>query len=367
MKIVWFSWKDINHPQAGGAEAVSWQLMKQLVKSGHQVRLITAQYPGVSKNQVVDGVGIYRQGGRYSVYSKARKAFKRTMPDWPDLIIDEMNTLPFGTAFYTKKPCVLLTYQLAREVWKYQAPFPVSHIGYALEPFYLRLLSRKYKRVVTESESTRQDLARYGFDPANTHVFRVSIDHRPLTKLGVKQDLSNILILGSIRPMKRTLEAVKAFEAARDSNKKIKLTLAGDDSDAYARQVKAYVAASRHASAIKVLGRVSSQQRLDLMRDAAVILVTSIKEGWGLIVTEANSQGAPAIVYDCDGLRDSVKQDQTGLLIKPGDFKAMATALNKLLEDRQRYGQIRQAAWQDSKQYTLKNSYNDFLVGLGLN
>ena len=41
---------------------------------------------------------------------------------------------------------------------------------------------------------------------------------------------------------------------------------------------------------------------------------TSVKEGWGLIVTEAGSQGTPAIVYDVDGLRDIVVESETGVI-----------------------------------------------------
>ena len=56
---------------------------------------------------------------------------------------------------------------------------------------------------------------------------------------------------------------------------------------------------------VTLFGRTSDDQKLELMRRASVLVSTSVKEGWGLIVTEANSMGSPAIVYDADGLRSA--------------------------------------------------------------
>lgn len=161
--------------------------------------------------------------------------------------------------------------------------------------------------------------------------------------------------------MKRTLDAVKAFEAARDSNSKLTMIVAGDNSGDYGQRVTAYAKASRHAEAIKVVGRVTSEERLKLMREAGVILVTSIKEGWGLIVTEAASQGTPAIAYDADGLRDSVKDGETGLLVPSGNHSEMGIAINNLFASGEQYEKMRQEAWRWSKQFTFENSYDDFV------
>ena len=366
MNIVWLAWKDINHPQAGGAEAVSWQIMSRLSEDGHDVKLITARYAGSSGREVINGVEIIRTGGRLSVYPKAFVLFRRQLAGWAGLVIDEMNTIPFGSAFYNRRKNVLLTYQLARKVWLFQAPFPVSYIGYALEPVYLFILSRRYRTVVTESESTRQDLTRYGFSKKNIGVFRVGIDVKPLETLGKKEDMNNILFLGAMRPMKRTLSAVKGFELARDKNPNLKMTIAGDSSGSYAAKVLDYINNSRHTDSIKFLGSVSARERVETMRQATAILVTSIKEGWGLVVTEANSQGTPAIAFDSDGLRDSVRDGETGLLVKAGDEVALGKAINKLLGDTKIYTALRSNAWRDSRQYTLDNSYADFLKVAGV-
>ena len=53
------------------------------------------------------------------------------------------------------------------------------------------------------------------------------------------------------------------------------------------------------------------------MSRSHVIVVASIREGWGLIVTESNAVGTPALVYDSPGLVDAVKINITGLVVPP--------------------------------------------------
>ena len=360
MNIVWFSWKDTFHPESGGAEIVSSELMKGLVKDGHSVKLLTAHYKGASSSDTVNGIGVVRVGNRFTVYPLACFYYLRHLRDWSELIVDEMNTISFMTGLYargTKK--VTLAYQLAREIWFYQMPAPISIIGYLLEPIMLRIMSRAYDATITESNSTQIDLQKYGF--RNIHTFRVGMQLQPLENLSKKQISGKLLSLGAVLPMKRTLHAVKAFECARNNNSGLTLTLAGDISSAYARKVIEYIKKSPHRDAIDIRGRVSSQEKRELMQNSDAILVTSIKEGWGLIVTEANSQGTPAIAYNADGLRDSIQNQLTGYLCSSGDYKAMAKLINTLTANQSDYETMRNRAWELSKQFTFKNSYQDFI------
>lgn len=364
MNILWLSWKDRTHPLAGGAETVSTEIRKHLLLDGHEVRLLTSRYPGSKSQEVVDGTEITRLGNRFSVYPRVFIYFRRHLKNWPDLIIDEMNTVPFGCAFYSRKQRVLVTYQLSRQVWLYQLPVPFSLIGYAIEPLYLKALSNKYPRIITISDSTRQELVKHGFKASSIRLFRVGINLKPVAKLPKKPTRTTVLSLGALRPMKRTLEIIKAFEVARDQNSKLKLVVAGDTSGKYAARVMKYAAASRHSKAISLKGRVPNRERIALMRAAGLIVVTSIKEGWGLIVTEANSQGTPAVVYDTDGLRDSVKHNVTGLLVPNSDYQKLGEAINDLLVDQATYDRLREQAWRWSQEFTLENSYQDFVKAL---
>jgi glycosyltransferase involved in cell wall biosynthesis len=361
MRILWLSWKDIRHPLAGGAEVVTDEILTRLAKEGHDVTLITATYRRATPEDSINGYKVVRRGGRLTVYSQARLYIRQNLGEQPDLLIEEINTIPFFSyRLKLKSPRFLFIHQLAREIWFYQAVFPISFFGYLLEPLYLRLLSKE--KVITVSDSTKSDLLRHGFRAENIRVISEGIELEPVKSLkDVKKfDSPTILSLGALRPMKRTLAQVKAFEIAKKSLPDLRMIIAGSLSDPYAARVQAYVKRNPFFESIEIRGRISKEEKIGLMQQAHVVLVTSVKEGWCLVVTEANSQGTPAVVYNVSGLRDSVKNGKTGLIVMENTPSSLAAATVRLLSDGVFYKQAQMAGWEWSRQITFDQCYNDF-------
>lgn len=77
MKIVWFSWKDIFHPSAGGAEVISNGILTRLARDGNSVILLTARYDSAPSHSFHNGYHIRRAGGRLSCYFLCLLVFLR--------------------------------------------------------------------------------------------------------------------------------------------------------------------------------------------------------------------------------------------------------------------------------------------------
>src|SRR4030042_2888892 len=141
MKILWFTWKDKKNPQAGGAEMLAEEIAKRLAGDGHEVIFIVGGYPGAVQTEHVDGYQIIRVGNRWTVYWRAFRYYRKALAGWADVLIEEINTIPFFTRFYLRgEKKLLFIPQLCREIWFYEMVFPLSLIGYLAEPIYLRLL-----------------------------------------------------------------------------------------------------------------------------------------------------------------------------------------------------------------------------------
>jgi glycosyltransferase involved in cell wall biosynthesis len=367
MKILWLTWKDRDHPLAGGAEVVNEELAKRLAADGHDVVFFVAGFRGAERSTTRHGFRIIRVGRRYTSYLAAIPEYLRRWQRWPDLVIDECNTMPYFAHFYTMGKQVLFFHMLNRQIWFYEFPKPLAVIGWLAEPIYLRLLTRKVP-IIAMSDSTRRDLIRHGFPAKNIHIISEGIEAEPAADLGAitKYPEPTVLSLSSIRPMKRTLHHVEAFELAREKMPELKLIVAGDAASRYGRRVLAHIRRSPHRDHIEVLGKVPPSERLELMRRSHVILSAAVKEGWGLTITEAASQGTPAIVYNVDGLRDSVRHGLTGLITPKNSPRAMATSIHELLTDPERYRALRHAAWQWSHDISFDRSYQDFKNVLGI-
>ena len=364
MNILWLAWKDYTHPQRGGAEVVLRELLQRQVREGHRVTLLTARHKGAAAHEIMDGIDIIRVGSnRYLHPAQALAYYMRHLRGRFDMIIETVNTAPyFSLLFRGRAKGYALYHQLARQVWFHETKSPLSQLGYyVIEPATTWLLGRSRTPLITVSESTKQDLARFGWKRDGIHIISEGIEMEPVADLAqvTKFDRPTMLSFGALRGMKRTLDQVQAFEFAKRRLPELQLKIAGDASDPYGQRVLDYIRQSQHAADIEYLGRVSLEDKIDLMRRSHVLAVTSIKEGWGLVVTEAASQGTPAVVYDADGLRDSVKNGVTGLVTTPSPA-ALAIAIIKLLENQELYDSMQSQAWQWSKQLTFDQSYQDF-------
>jgi len=67
------------------------------------------------------------------------------------------------------------------------------------------------------------------------------------------------------------------------------------------------------------LGWVDDEKKMELLKEAHILFVPSIREGFGLNVIEAASMGTPAIGYYVQGLKDSIIHGETGFLAKDMD------------------------------------------------
>ena len=207
----------------------------------------------------------------------------------------------------------MLIHQLAREVWWYESPFPLSALGYVAEPLYLRLY--RHLPVVTVSQSTSDDLRRLGFKNS-IRVIPEGIE--PIPVLDSRPPRTDcFLYVGRLAPSKRIEHMIRAIHLYRQATGSGALWLVGSGSDRYRRSLERLARQLEVAESVKFLGRVSVAEKYKLMASCKALLMTSVREGWGLVVSEANACGTPAVVYDVPGLRDSVRNGSTGLVVPP--------------------------------------------------
>lgn len=362
MKILWFTWKDQKHPRAGGAELVNEEIAKRLVKDGHEVVFLTAGFKNCVPEEIVNGYKIIRLGNRWTVYLKAFWYYLKFLKGWADLVIDEVNTGPFFCKFFVKEENCLFIHQLARQIWFYEMFFPLNIIGYFVEPLYLRLLNDR--KVITVSESTKKDLLKRGFKNENIEIISEGINIVPLTESELnkieKYEQPTIATVGELRPVKRTDHIVRAFELAKKEIPDLQLIIAGEKFNGFGRKIEEMAAASEYSDSIKLLGRVENGKRAELLGRAHVFCAASVKEGWGLVITEANSQGTPAVAYDIDGYRDSVRNTETGLLCAKNTPEEMAKNIIAMFKNKEVYERMRRNAWKWSREINFENCYKDF-------
>lgn len=82
-----------------------------------------------------------------------------------------------------------------------------------------------------------------------------------------------------------------------------------------------------------------------------ILVLPSYREGYPTVVLEAASYGAPAVVTDATGLRESVLDGRTGMVVSVGDVDALAQALSSLVTDPERRHGMGRSALENARQY----------------
>lgn len=297
MRVLILNWKDTANPHAGGAEVFTEEVGKELVARGHEVALFASTVAGRQAEETKDGVHVVRRGGRLGVYRAARRFWKDVGEGRFDVVVDEINTRPFLTPRWVRgTPVVALIHQLANEIWAYETPFPVSMIGrHLLEPWWLRA----YRDVpaLTVSESSAESLRRLHGWRDVTVVREGHTQHR--VPAVPKEPQPTVVFLGRLVGMKRPQDAVDAFGAIARHDPSARLWVIGDG--------PLLTKLSRATpNGVDFLGRLGRDDVLDRLSRAHVLVATSVREGWGLNVSEAAMCGTPTIGYAVPGLVDSI-------------------------------------------------------------
>jgi glycosyltransferase involved in cell wall biosynthesis len=334
MNILILNWRDTKNPKSGGAEIVTLEHAKAWVKNGHRVTWFTSKFENSKKHEKIQNVNIVRRGGSLTVFFYAPFYYLFSKNKF-DLVIDEIHGIPFFTPIFVKKPKIAFIHEVADEIWDYMFPFPVNKIGKFIEPLYFKL----YKNVKfwTDAESTIEDLVSKGIKRKNCVAINCPVNNKPITSLPNKEKVPTFVFVSRVVKMKGIEEVIRSFFYILRDLKDARLWIVGDGEKRYVKELKETMHSFSISTKVKFFGRVDDKKKLELMRKAHLLLHASIKEGWGLVVIEAASQGTPSIVYNVGGLKDSVKDNITGIVLKDNNAKEMASEATELIRNVKRY------------------------------
>jgi glycosyltransferase involved in cell wall biosynthesis len=185
--------------------------------------------------------------------------------------------------------------------------------------------------VVTSPATARIVAFDYGVPRERITVARPGNDAVPRAR-GSRGGPVHLLAVGTVVPRKGFDVLVAAL--ATIPRLPWKLTIAGDltrDTTAAAR-LQAEIARLELTDRITVLGAVSSGKLASLYETADLFVLPSYFEGYGMAYSEALAHGLPVIGTTAGAIAETVPRE-AGLLVAPGNPKALADALSRIITD----------------------------------
>jgi len=198
---------------------------------------------------------------------------------------------------------------------------------------WIRRQFQRAKCVIAVSEFWREFLS--GVTDAPVEIVYNSLDVKSFSvdRTGPERDILTLLFLGLVGERKGTFDLLGAFQrlAAGEKGLPIRLVVAGDGEVERARQ---FVAANSLGDKVEVIGWIGPEEKRRRLREADIFVLPTHHEGLPMALLEAAASGLAAISTPVGGIPEVIRDNETGLLVPPGNQEALAGAIRRLASDR---------------------------------
>lgn len=309
-------------PSIGGQEVFFLELGEALVRRGHSVDVYCIGHePGLTARETINGVHIHRHpnGGHYK--NPRVKALRR---NWSDIVKYSVGVRRVASAgrhdFYLLNQWPLMhVAALPRRVRKRSG----LHWCEIREDPLLRTLQALLPRMVGSnfaiSAAVAEAIVEQSGRPTLVLPSGIQLERY---RSAPRSERSGVLYVGRLAPHKNLELIIEAFDLAAARGLAGDLVIAGDGPSR--NEIEAYARRSPAAGRIHVLGSVSEDKKIELLSKAVILGMSSRREGFPRVITEAMASGLPVVTarFPENGSTDVVAQYGSGIVCgtEPADF-----------------------------------------------
>ena len=252
---------------------------------------------------------------------------------------DGLAALLFGKA--VKKPVLITAHGSDINLYPEE-----SRIGKILVCFALRHCDA----VVAVSSDLKNRIEKLGVNRAKLRVIHNGIDialfspmdkENAVSQKGLSRQNKRILYTGGLLPVKGVGVLIEAMSILAISRNDIEMVLVGADKKGRTDREFIHMAKDLGLQEMVIFVTKVRNTEIPLWLTASdVFVLPSLSEGFGLSLVEALACGKPVVSTTCGGPEDIVTEE-VGILVPPGDAKALASAIAYVLDHPEKYDSVR--------------------------
>lgn len=357
-RIHMLAWRDLDDVEAGGSEVHAHEVARLWAEAGIEVVMRTSYAQGHPTHARRDGYRVVRKAGRYLVFPRASASEAMHRHGQRDALVEIWNGMPFFSPLWAKGPRVVFLHHVHADMWKMVLPPNLARLGDAIES---KLAPRIYRRsrMITLSPSSKAEMLDIGFKDELVDVVPPGIDPR-FSPGGERSENPLVLGVGRLVPVKRFDRLIRATVEARRHAPRLELQLVGTGPDR--TELESLIHSLDAADYISFTGRVSDDELVSLYRRAWVVASSSVREGWGMTLTEAAACGTPAVATRIPGHVDALAEGVSGLLAD--DDRELAAHLIEVANDEALRARLQAGALTHAAGFTWSNTATQILEAL---
>ncbi|QXC62110.1 glycosyltransferase family 4 protein [Aquihabitans sp. G128] len=357
-RIHMLAWRDLDDVEAGGSEVHAPEVARLWAEAGIEVVIRTSFAQGHPSHAHRDGYQVVRKAGRYLVFPRAAASEATRRYGERDALVEIWNGMPFFSPLWARGPRVVFLHHVHADMWKMVLPPNLAKLGDTLESRVAPKLYRR-SRMITLSPSSKREMLDIGFRDDLVDVVPPGVDPR-FSPGGELSPTPLVVGVGRLVPVKRFDRLIRAVVAARQHAPELELVLVGTGPDR--TDLESLVHQLGVQDHVHFAGRISDDELVATYRRAWAVASSSVREGWGMTLTEAAACGTPAVATRIPGHVDAIAEGQSGLLAD--DDAELARHLAAVATDHALRDRLRAGALVHASQFTWTNTATQILEAL---
>lgn len=189
----------------------------------------------------------------------------------------------------------------------------------------------------------------------DTNVFSKKIDPKKLSK--------DLLFVGKISYRKNVIDLVKILKSLTDTDPLFKLHIMGRGEKEYLHKVKSKISEYNLDNKVFFHAYRTDVELNNLYEKCSIFVLTSLVEGFGLVVLEAMAKGMPVVAYDNLGVRDIIN-GTNGYLIDPFDYQNFVGKILNFYSNKNLYKKMSENAVKTVDKFSWDRSVNKLVKEL---
>lgn len=313
-RVAVVNWRDPWHSLAGGSERYAWEFATALRDAGAHVDFLTARDTHQSARDRRDDIPVRRGGNQFTFYPWVWwQLLLRTLTGRAyDVVVDAENGIPVFSPLVLprRSVVVLVVHHVHQEQFRTYFRPALASFGRWLERW---LMPRVYRRVPTlaVSESTRLEMVRQLSWDRPVQIVHNGAD--TASHVVAQPQAERLVVLGRLATHKRIDLVVRAVHRLLEERPGLRLDVVGKGPEE--ARLRELVGDLGLGEVVRLHGFLDEDDKHRVLGRASFHVCASDAEGWGQVVVEAASYGLPTLARDVPGLRDSIRDRETGWLV----------------------------------------------------
>jgi glycosyltransferase involved in cell wall biosynthesis len=360
MKVAFVS--DAIYPyNEGGKEKRIFEVTTRLSKKGYNIHLYCMKWWDGARNKEENGVHLHAICKKYSLYSGKRRSMIQALAFGlaclklvkEDFDIVEVDHMPFFPLFSLKFVCILKRKKIIatwHEVWG--KDYWREYLGWkGIFGFLVEKLSIFMPdEIISVSKHTTHKLKDILNCRKKIYTIPNGNDFEKIQKIKPSERKTDVIFAGRLLSHKNVDVLIKSIQLIKERNQKISCFIIGDGPEK--KNLESLTKKLKLEKNINFLGFLENTDDIYAqMKSSKVFVLPSTREGFGIVVIEANACGIPVITIDHkdNAARDLITEGRNGFICELNKEEIAELILAILKNDS--YKNMKETCMKEAKKY----------------